>query len=114
VLRAYLALVSVLGGRFVAAVARGRREHEHPRHLAALVKAGLLDEQEALWATSPVAITPAAERLLLEARPATSLAAVEQLAWDDGEPRYYMFDRRIARWSTSAAVQRDLVQYGVR
>lgn len=36
VLSAYLSLVATLGGRFVGAVARGRREHEHPRQLVAL------------------------------------------------------------------------------
>jgi len=112
-LRAYLTLVSVLGGRFVAAVARGRREHEHPRHLSALVKAGALTRDEALWDVMPHPIPDAAERRLLEARPADSVQAAGLLAWDPREPRYYMFPRRIDRWSRSDQVRADLQRYGV-
>ena len=53
VLSAYLTLVSTLGGKFVAAVARGRRSHDHPRQLCALVKAGFLSREEALWDIMP-------------------------------------------------------------
>jgi hypothetical protein len=111
-LRAYLSLVSLFGGRFVAAVARGRREHEHPRHLAALVKAGLLARAEATWDVQPAAIPAALEGRLLEARPADTLAAVAELAWDERSPRYYMYRRRINRWSRAAEVNDDLVRYG--
>lgn len=112
-LRAYLTLVSLLGGRFVAAVARGRREHEHPRHLCALVKAGFLTRDEALWDVKPRPIPEGAERRLLEARPADSVKAASMLAWDPREPRYYMFERRIDRWSRSSEVKADLQRYGV-
>jgi len=112
-LRAYLSLVSVLGGRFVAAVARGRREHEHPRHLCALVKSGVLTRDEATWDVTPRAVPDEAERLLLEARPADSVQAASLLAWDAREPRYYMFSRRIDSWSKTAQVRSDLQRYGV-
>lgn len=113
-LRAYLTLVSVLGGRFVAAVARGRREHEHPRHLAALVKAGFLSREEALWDLAPRPIPDGIESRLLEARPPDSLAAASLLPWEAGTPRYYMFKRRIDRWSRRADVLDDLGRFGVQ
>lgn len=109
VLRAYLTLVSTLGGKFVAAVARGRRAHEHPRHLCALVKAGFISREDALWDTMPKPITSDAERLLKEARPEDSLKAVEKLQWDTlGEPCYYMFQRKISSWSKTSDVAADL------
>jgi hypothetical protein len=116
VLVAYLTLVSVLGGRFVAAVARGRREHEHPRQLVGLVKAGLLTADEATWDIRPRPIDAAAERLLCEAHPPDALKAVESLpfSWGwrryfmFGRQRYFMFQRRIGRWSTTTAVRQDL------
>jgi hypothetical protein len=112
-LRAYLTLVSRLGGRFVTAVARGRRQHEHPRHLAALVKAGFVSREEALWDITPRPIAAAAERSLLEATPAAMLTGVSQLAWDPGQPRYYMFQRRIDRWSRADEVAADLARFRV-
>ncbi|HTZ22150.1 MAG TPA: hypothetical protein VMC06_14805 [Opitutaceae bacterium] len=108
VLRAYLILVSKLGGRFVAAVARGRREHEHPTQLAALVKAGVLTVAEATWDVSPNPIPKAVQDLLYEARPADALAAATALPWTPGAQRYFMFERRIGKWSKTADVRKDL------
>lgn len=108
VLKAYLTLVSGLGGRFIAAVARGRREHDHPRQLAALVKAGLLTAEEATWSVMPDPIPRAAQDLLYEARPADTLAAADMLAFQPGAQRYFMFQRRIAAWSNAEDVERDL------
>ena len=108
VLKAYLTLVARLGGRFVAAVARGRREHNHPRQLVALVKAGLLTADEAAWDVTPEPISRAAQDLLYEARPADALAASESLPFTEGRQRYFMFQRRIRRWSQAADVKRDL------
>ena len=108
VLEAYLTLVSCLGGRFVAAVARGRREHSHPRQLAALVESGLLTTAEATWDVMPDPIPRAAQNLLYEARPADALAASELLPFTTRTQRYFMFQRRIRRWSTVASVKLDL------
>jgi len=109
VLSAFLTLVSVLGGCFVAPVARGRRDHQHPRQLAALIRAGVLTREEALWDTSPLAIPPRAQRLFYEARPICSLEACRWLdLHGDGEVRYFMFARRIRSWSPTEAVARDL------
>ena len=107
-LEAYLTLVSCLGGHFVAAVARGRREHSHPRQLAALVESGLLTTAEATWDVMPDPIPRAAQNLLYEARPADALAASELLPFTTGTQRYFMFQRRIRRWSKVASVKRDL------
>ncbi len=109
VVKAYLMLVSVLGGKFVASVARGRRRHDHPRQLCALVKAGFISREEALWDIMPKPITPDAERLFKEAKPAISLQAVEKLQWAaSGELFYYMFQRKIASWSKAKDVRADL------
>jgi hypothetical protein len=108
VLTAYLTLASVLGGRFVAAVARGRREHSHPQQLVALVKAGLLTSDDALWDVMPDPIPPAAQDSLYEARPTDSLEAAKTLAFMSSSQRYYMFQRRIDRWSRASDVKNDL------
>jgi len=108
VLAAYLTLVSRLGGRFVGAVARGRREHNHPLQLVALVKAGLLTADEATWDVMPKPIPQPAQNLLYEARPADALTAAESLPFTAGAQEYFMFQRRIRRWSKTADVRRDL------
>jgi len=108
VLKAYLTLVSRLGGRFVASVARGRREHEHPKQLVALVKAGFLTTVEATWDILPDPIPRAAQSRLYRGRPADALAAAESLPFTRGRQHYFMFQRRIRRWSKTAQVRRDL------
>jgi hypothetical protein len=108
VLRSWLTLVATFGGRFVAAVARGRCEHGHPKHLVALVRAGVLSEDEATWDVTPDPIPRPAQDLLHEAQPAAYLAAAELLPFSAERQRYFMFDRRIDRWSPTAKVKRDL------
>jgi hypothetical protein len=108
VLEAYLTLVSCLGGRFVAAVARGRREHSHPEQLVALVRAGFLSVDEALWDVVPEPIPIAAQRLLYEARPKDALAASELLHSAINRQHYFMFERRIGKWSKTDEVKKDL------
>jgi hypothetical protein len=103
-----LTLVSRLGGRYVAAVARGRREHDHPTQLVALVKAGLLTCDEASWNVSPEPIPQSAQDLLYEARPANALQAAELLPFTLDAQKYFMFQRRISRWSQTDDVRRDL------
>ena len=111
-LRAYLSLVSALGGRFVAAVARGRRSHEHPFQLCALVKSGLLTADEAAWDCTPLTLPGKVQRLLYEARPDEYLKAAEKLDPPRGtSPSYFMFKRCIQQWSPSAAVQADLAAF---
>lgn len=112
VVSAYLSLVSTLGGKFVAAVARGRRGHDHPRQLCALVKAGFLSREEALWDTVPKPLTADAERLFKKANPELALQAVENLQWDAaGELYYYMFQRKIDSWSKAGDVKDDLRRF---
>lgn len=108
VLQAYLTLASRLGGRYIAAVARGRRDYDHPTQLVALVKAGLLTRDDATWNVSPEPIPPGAQDLLYEARPADSLQAAELLSFTPGGQKYLMFDRCIHRWSQTDDVRRDL------
>lgn len=109
VLRAYLALVSTLGGEFVAVVARGRRRYNHPDQLRALVKAGFITRKEALWDTTPYEIPRQAQRLFQEARPADCLTAIESLAWThSGSRHYFMFRRRITSWCDKRSVESSL------
>jgi hypothetical protein len=114
VIRAYVTLVSTLGGKFVAAVARGRRSYNHPTQLCALVKGGFITQEEALWDTTPHPVSAAAESKFQEARPADSLEAVATLEWDASRgPRYYMFKRKIDAWSKRNNVEDDLRQFGL-
>jgi len=108
VLHAYLTLVSRFGGRYVAAVARGRREHDHPTQLAALLNAGLLTRDDATWNVSPEPIPQNAQELLYEARQADMLQAVELLPYTPGVQKYFMFQRRIDQWSRTDDVRSDL------
>lgn len=111
VLRAYVSLVAALGDKFVPAVARGRRDYGHPTQLCAMVRAGLTAEASATWDTTPHQIPDAAEKKFLEARPADEAAAAATLQWDQA-PRYYMFERRIRRWSKTDKVKEDLRDFG--
>lgn len=109
VLRACVTLVSSLGGQFAAAVTRGRRSYNHPVHLCALVKAGFISREDALWDTSPIPIPPPAERLFQEARPVDSIRALQSLPWQkSGERAYFMFECEIGRWSRVDSVRSDL------
>jgi hypothetical protein len=111
VLRAYVALVSALGDRFVATVTRGRRSYGHPKQLCAMVRAGLTSESSATWDVTPDRIPDDAEQKFLEATPGDGLAAAAMLRWDGG-PRYYMFARRIGSWSDASQVRDDLRAFG--
>ena len=114
VLRAYIVLVSTLGGKFVAAVARGRRTHNHPVQLCALVKAGFIARDEALWDMRPYKIPSVVERLFQEAGPDDCLRAIESLSWiPSGEQCYFMFSRKINSWSEKRSVENDLNIYGI-
>ena len=111
VLQAYAMLAAALGDRFVAAVARGRRDYGHPQQLAAMVTAGLVSKPAATWETAPYALPASVERLLLQATRDDALVAAELLSWE-AAPRYYMFHRRIERWSDAAIVRAALAALG--
>jgi hypothetical protein len=109
-----MTLVSVLGGELVATVIRGRRKYNHPEQLCALVQAGFVARDEALWDTKPREIPPAEECLFKEARPADSLKAVERLAWPNPPQRYYhMFKRAIKSFSKKTSVESDFRSFGL-
>lgn len=113
-LRGYLTLVATLGGKFVSAVARGRRSHEHPLQLCALVKAGVLTDAEAIWETAPLIIPKNIQKLLYEARPEDYVRAAEELSWPQTEIScYFMFKRGISSWNQTAAVRADLASFGI-
>ncbi len=107
VLTAFVALVASLGDLFIPTVARGRREYGHPAQLKAMIASGLVDRKSAVWDGTPAAIPVDCEAVLQEADPATSLKAATTFDWSK-PPRYYMFTRKIAGWSKSADVERDL------
>jgi hypothetical protein len=108
VLKAYLSLVALCGGAFVALVARGRTEYSHPRQLQALVKAGFIAKADALLDIAPKEIPAKAEKVLYKSDPASSISAVKGLPWSDSGLSYYMFARRIGKWNTTEKVKRDL------
>jgi hypothetical protein len=111
-LKSYLTLIAALGGLFVAAVARGRRSHEHPLQLCALVKAGVLSHVEATWETTPLPIPKDIQKVFYEARPADFVAAAGKLPWPMGRtPCYFMFTRGIGFWSPAASVRQDLASF---
>jgi hypothetical protein len=107
-LTALVSLARALGDRFIPTVARGRREYGHPRQVAAFVYAGLTAETSALWDTKPIAIPTAAALALQEADPRRTLEAIEPFPWAGPQPRYFMFERKIAGWSTAEQVAADL------
>lgn len=114
VLRAYMTLVSALGGEFVATVIRGRRKYNHPDQLCALVKAGFVARDEALRDLIPREIPTVEECLFKETRPADSLRAVEKLAWPSPPERYYyMFKRAIKSFSKKTSVESDFRSSGI-
>ena len=93
---AYLLLLSTLGGRFAATVARGRGEPEygHVIQLCAMVRAGLVTVEDALWEVQPRVIPPDVERVLREATPTAVAAAAQRLAEAGGIPTYFMYERK--------------------
>jgi hypothetical protein len=111
VLTAFVSLVAALGDRFIPTVARGRREYGHPVQLRAMISAGLVGRESALWDHTPTAIPHYCERVLEDADPETSLKAITTLDWSN-PPRYYMFERKIKGWSKAADVKQDLAEGG--
>jgi hypothetical protein len=107
VLTAFVALVAVLGDSFIPIVARGRREYGHPKQLRAMVTSGLVDRKSALWPGTPTAIPANCEALFKDADPTSSLKAATSLDWPK-PPHYFMFARKIAGWSKSDDVEKDL------
>ncbi len=100
VLSAYVAVVAAVGNRFVATVARGRREYRHPKQLTALLDAGFISDEAHQWRTQPYEILLQAQLLFHEARPEDAVQAAEMLEWD-WQPRYYMFPRKIDSWHSA-------------
>lgn len=99
VIKAYIALVSAAGDKFMPTVARGRKTYNHPDHLRAMVKAGFTSIDSARWNISPVVIPDSISLLLQEASPQSSLEAAISLDWSNS-PKYYMFKRRIRSWNS--------------
>jgi hypothetical protein len=104
-LAAYHTLVSSVGGRLAATVARGRFEPEysHLLQLRGMVRAGFVSAEDVSWDVTPVKIPSAAEKLLYEARPAEFLKAVKLLLKSSGkDDTYHMYSRKIASFVPSA------------
>jgi hypothetical protein len=111
VIAAYVSLVSALGDKFAATVARGRRDYGHPEQLCAMIQAGFTSKDSAFWDIMPDPIPAQAEKLLLKADPASELEAVEKLQWGK-QPKYYMYSRKIKSWSTAKDVKADFDESG--
>ena len=111
-LSAFVSLAAALGDRFIPTVARGRRDYGHPVQVAAAVHAGLTGKPSALWETTPIAIPATAVAALQESEPRRSLEAIESFPWAAApEQRYFMFERKIAGWSTAKQVAADLESF---
>lgn len=108
VVNAYADLLSVLGGRFAAVVARGRMEPEygHLRQMCALIDAGYVAPEDALTDIEAVAIPPDVERILLEATPEAFVTAAEMLAKRRKKPCYWMYSRKVSSFATASLLQR--------
>lgn len=97
-LRSYLTLVCLLGGRFAGTVARGRNDAEygHLIQLRGLVRAGFIRPADAGWDIKPTPIPSRVENVLYEARPEDFLkAAAMLLRAAPQQPQYFMFSRKI-------------------
>ena len=108
VLKAYLDMVSVCGGEFVSAIARGRNHYRHPAQLMALIKYGFITEKNALIDVIPKPISKNAEKLIYTADPKKCLKAVTILKWDENSINFFMFQRSISKWRKTASVKRDI------
>ncbi len=111
ILTAFVSLVSALGDKFPASVARGRRDYGHPDQLCAMIEAGFVSKEVAFWDIIPRPITSRAEELLLAADPPSEFEGVENLEWED-QPQYYMYPRRIKSWSAAKDVKDDWDKWG--
>lgn len=105
---AYVDLLSVLGGRFASVVARGRMEPEygHLRQMCAMVDAGLIAVDDALCEIEPAAIPPINAMALLEATPAAFARAAAGIGELRSRPAYYMYERRITSFASTALLRR--------
>jgi len=112
VLKAYLNMVAILGGRFVSVVARGRTEYDHPAQLAACVKAGFISEDEALVDVTPTMIPVEVEPLIYSASARECVMAAKSLAWSALGLGYYMFTRRIDKWNPIDRVRKQIDKLG--
>lgn len=111
VLKAYLSMLSLCGGRLASIVARGRRQYHHPEQLAALFKYGVISLQDAFVDITPKPIPLKAEKLIYTAEPNKCLKALRLLPWDEHNLSYFMFSRRVKKWNTLAHVKGDFKKF---
>lgn len=106
----YLALLSVLGGRFASVVARGRAESEygHLKQLGAMVNAGLITRDEALWDILPAPIPRDIELTLHEALPTNFAMAASVLVKTTREAVYYMYARKLASFASAVRCAHEI------
>lgn len=105
---AYAALLSVLGGRFGAVIARGRMEPEygHLRQMCAMIDAGFISSEDALTDIEATAIPQDVEQILLEATPEAFVTAAEMLAMLRKRPCYWMYSRKVSSFATASLLRR--------
>lgn len=113
VLTAYVTLVRVLGDGFVAAVARGRTDYEHPRQLAAMIHGGFLCEEPALCSSRPVCLPNDAEQAFLTGSDIRAFNVARRLIWGQ-HPSCYMFARSIDRWADRNTIVAELADLRAR
>lgn len=105
---AYGELLTVLGARFAAVVARGRMEPEygHLRQMCAMIDAGLISAEAALTDIDAVAIPPNIERVLLDATPRSFAHAASLLANVHRKPCYFMYSRKLSSFASASLLRR--------
>lgn len=99
ILKSFLAMVSNCGGALVSSVARGRKDYHHPEQLSALIHFGIIGEKDVIKDMCPIRIPQELEVILNIANPCVSVKAAKRLKWDYSKLSYFMFERRIDRWS---------------
>lgn len=95
VLRAYLALLSVVGTEFAAVILRGRLNYGHPDQLRGCIEAGLITKKDANWLGWPKPIPMDSQILFYYSEPLLSFAACKRLLLKHDQVQYFMFERSI-------------------
>src|SRR3989338_2116955 len=107
-LRSYLRLVALLGGRYCGTVARGRfdQAYGHVIQLCAMAKAGFIAPQDALWDVEPVTIPQEVQTVLYEANPESFFQGASLLLEAaQAQESYYMYKRKIANFVSASSLR---------
>lgn len=108
ILASYLAMLTICGGVFTATIGRGRMDYHHPEQLRAIVEAGLITIDEALVDITPKPIPKVSETMIYSANPIICVNSIRNFPWDKNNISYFMFERKINRWSKNIVLKKVL------